>query len=311
MRTLLISPLLVLLATSLGAQQQLAPYGTPKSLLPSVSTATSSGNQNQASAAESFEAYVVSAGGAENILSLSLDDTTVSGTGQGPNLVLDGVTYSCIGSSLQWNGDGYFGLSTKTLLGNASDGQLTMRYDSGQSSIAFDLHAFDGFGDTAVVTVYDIAGAILFISGSINVPDSSPVHFSYTDTDIGSVVISSMVYSWSPIIDNHEYGAGGPSLRITGNCGSVMTADVVNATPFGPVAIIYSFGTGSFVVPSGPCAGTVLGLDGVGITLLATPFADGAGAATYSTLVAPFACGAVFVQALDVATCGTTNVVGI
>lgn len=304
-------PLSVLvLATPMAAQQQLAPYGQPKSLLPGAVTLTQTGNGHAASVTEGFEAYVVGFGSAENLASLVLDDTTITGTGQGPNLVEDGVTYSCTTNSLQWNGDTYFGLPSKTFLANTGDGTLSLAYDNGQSNIGFNLHTFDGFPDTATVRIYDTSGVLIFTSAPIAVPDSNPVAFAYSGANIGSVAISG-AYGWSPTIDEHKYDANSFEISIFGNCGSTMDLRASGATPGGPVAVIYSFGLGSYVIPGGPCAGTVLGLDGAGITLAAVLTADAAGFASHSAFVPPGACGVVFVQGLDVATCATSNVVGL
>lgn len=301
---------LLLLASPIAAQQQLAPFGQPKSLLPNAATWTQSGGGHEATVSEGFEGYVVPFGSAEPINSLSLDDTTITGTGQGPGLVEDGVTYSCTFNSLQWNADTYFGLTSKTFLANGNDGTVSMTYDSGQSTISFDLMTFDGYPDTALVNVYSTGGALLYTSAPIALADSTAVPFSYSDTDIGSVSITG-AYPWSPVIDNHEFEAGGFEIFIAGNCGSNMTLRASGATPGGPIGVIYSFGLGSYVIPGGPCAGTVLGLDGVGITLAAVLTADAGGFSSYTAFVPPGACGNVYVQGIDVTTCATSNVIGL
>jgi hypothetical protein len=108
----------------------------------------------------------------------------------------------------------------------------------------------------------------------------------------------------------HTYMVGGMDLSITGGtCGSRMSFLASGANPNAPVAFIYAFGLGSYIVPNGPCAGTVLGLDATA-TLAQLITADGAGdAAVNQIFVPPFACGAVFLQALDASDCSLSNVI--
>ncbi len=102
-------------------------------------------------------------------------------------------------------------------------------------------------------------------------------------------------------------GGGGLSLTITGACPGNVTLTADNATPGANVAFIYAFGPGSVSIPSGPCAGTVLGLNRTA-TLLRAVRADGSGTARTSGTAPPAACGRVFVQALDISNCATSNV---
>ena len=311
MKTLLLSPMLVLLAASAGAQQQVAPYGQPNSSLPGFSDFSSGGQTHRASTTEDFEAYSVAFGGAENIGVLALDDTTITGTGQGPLLVQDGVTYSCAGGSLQWNGDTYFGLATKTFLANSTDGVLNMGYDSAQSNITFNMHSFNGYPDTATVYIYDTSGALVFTSAPISVPGASPVNFNYSSSNIGSVLIDSATYSWSVCIDRHVYG-GGLSLVTNGVAGGNMTFDVSGATATGPVALVYAFGLGSHS-GTNPITGNTLvtGLSSTGFTVGYAGAADGAGNMSYNTNVPGGAAGLVHVQAIDLLSDGLSNVVSL
>ena len=102
-------------------------------------------------------------------------------------------------------------------------------------------------------------------------------------------------------------GGGGLSLTITGACPGNVTLTADNATPGANVAFIDAFGPGSVSIPSGPCAGTVLGLNRTA-TLLRAVRADGSGTARTSGTAPPAACGRVFVQALDISNCATSNV---
>lgn len=99
---------------------------------------------------------------------------------------------------------------------------------------------------------------------------------------------------------------GGLSLSVSGACPGSITVEVSGATPNGLVAFAGAVGTGNFVVPGGPCAGTQLGLNGTA-RLVGTATADAAGELTISRNVGAGACGA-FLQAVDASTCGTSNV---
>lgn len=105
------------------------------------------------------------------------------------------------------------------------------------------------------------------------------------------------------------YVNAAPSLSITGTCPGQVQLDVTGATSGGTVAFVYASGPGSVTIPSGVCAGTQLGLN-ASARLINTVTADGNGDATLVGNAPAVACGGV-VQALDVSTCTTTNVVGL
>jgi len=97
-------------------------------------------------------------------------------------------------------------------------------------------------------------------------------------------------------------------LAVSGDCPGTATLEVSDATPGGPIGIAIASNPGTFVVPSGECAGTTIGLDSP--TLLTTIDADGDGNAAFSGPIPPAACGAS-VQAIDLRTCKTTPPVQI
>lgn len=104
---------------------------------------------------------------------------------------------------------------------------------------------------------------------------------------------------------------GGPTLTISGTCPGPVTLTASNVTGGGNVAFLYAFGTGNFVIPGGfTCAGTQLGLNN-SVQLGGTSTADGSGVATFSANAPAQACGRVFLQAIDITTCTTTNVEGL
>ena len=92
-----------------------------------------------------------------------------------------------------------------------------------------------------------------------------------------------------------------------GTCPGPMVVQAVNMTEGANVWLIRAFDTGSYAIPSGPCTGTITGLDATA-TLLATAVSVG-GTATFTGTAPPWACGAVYLQAVDSATCAATPVV--
>lgn len=303
---MLLTLTLALLPQYTATPQQVAPYGLPHS----APIAPQSQGQGGPAVVEGFEAYTVALGNAENIGSLFLDDTTITGTGQGPGLTLGGCFYSCTAGSLQWNGDSWFGLSTKTFLANSGDSTLYVGYSSPQSSISFGLHAFSGLPDTATVNAYDAAGSVVD-TVTVSVPGPAAVPVTLTGTGILRVEIIG-TYSWSPIIDNHDYSSScALQLSVSGTCPGPMTFTVNGGAPGDPCKFGYAFGTGAFVIPGGPCAGTVTGLDATATPVPGIfPF-DGAGQVNQVFVIPPAACGAVYVQAINFADCCISNVVAL
>jgi len=98
-------------------------------------------------------------------------------------------------------------------------------------------------------------------------------------------------------------------LGLTGNCPGRLDARATGATFGGNVAFIYARGTGNVMIPSGPCAGTRLGLNATA-QLAALVNADSNGTATLSRNASANVCGgAIVLQAVDMTTCTPSNVV--
>ncbi|MFG0329048.1 MAG: hypothetical protein ACF8PN_04030 [Phycisphaerales bacterium] len=103
--------------------------------------------------------------------------------------------------------------------------------------------------------------------------------------------------------------ASGQTLTVTGPCPGVRTFSVTGLTPVVRVYFFRAFGTGSVVIPPGNlCAGTTLGLNNTVIVVGFIP-SDAFGNATTTAFVPGWACGTVYVQAIDGANCNTSNVV--
>jgi len=99
--------------------------------------------------------------------------------------------------------------------------------------------------------------------------------------------------------------AGVFALSVSGTCPGPVTLDVSGASPGASVAVAWSLSTGSFTLPPGPCAGTVLGLNSP--NLLTFLVADAAGNASFTGTASSAACGA-FVQIVDLSNCATSGV---
>lgn len=104
-------------------------------------------------------------------------------------------------------------------------------------------------------------------------------------------------------------GGGDPlTLEVSGECPGMTSFVVSNASPGGNVAVLYANGTGEFVIPGGPCAGTQLGLNGsVKIGLLSRAGEDGI--VGWLRNVPAGACGRFWVQAIDAQSCETSEVI--
>ncbi len=98
------------------------------------------------------------------------------------------------------------------------------------------------------------------------------------------------------------------TLTASGVCPGLVTVEWENATPNSTVALIFAKNTGNFVIPFGPCQGTVLGLGSQSIRLVNT-FPSGAnGSGTRSGQSQSGACHG-FMQMHDLPNCRLTNVV--
>jgi hypothetical protein len=155
---------------------------------------------------EDFESFVVAQGGAATLDVFELDFNTIA-NGQGPGLVEPGASYlNPSETSLQWNGDQYFGLETKTLVSAGESIELV--YDSEVTAMGVDLRAFEGFGYDGVFDVYDTDDTLLgSVSFNLANGGAENVFLGWEHAGgIGRVVLHSPLLGFSPIIDNHGYG---------------------------------------------------------------------------------------------------------
>ncbi|GEM_PF-3576723 len=245
---------------------------------------------------EDFESFVVPIN-TGMILNVSTMDSTTIANSQGPGLVEPCCKYvDPSGVQLQWNGNGYQGLSTKTLLGFGSNPMIEIHYPfPGVHAMGVDVLGFTSFGYQGAAAFWDANGNFLG-SFPFSVPGGpTPTFIGYQN--IGSVGIGmvqirgSAGWAWSPILDNHGYGRTGGNLRVTGTCPGPITISWVGATPSRPMRILFSPTTGNCVVPNGPCAGTRLGLGPCGgVTVVWSGTTGGLGSGNLNATVGPAAC---------------------
>lgn len=181
-------------ASSLAGAQQINTRAALNALLVSSTT-------------DDFESFAIGVGGAVN-LDVSILDSSSIANGQGPGLVNPGAKYSDPSSTqLQWNGDQYFGLNTKTLLSNGASGDIRIDYANFTQAMGVDVKVFSGFGFQGTMDVYNGANLV----GSVNLSlagNAGEFFFAGYQNAAGitHVVVKSPTWSWSPIIDDHTYG---------------------------------------------------------------------------------------------------------
>ena len=131
---------------------------------------------------------------------------------------------------------------------------------------------------------------------------------SETLTQIGFANQSAIFSGYAILAVNINTNAGGFNLSAQTSCPNTGPARLTaRGGSGGRVAFVYSTRTGSFRIPNNqPCAGTVLGLGGTP-TLAGTAVGN---PAIFDANNAPAnACGRVFLQAVDLDTCETSNVI--
>ncbi len=136
---------------------------------------------------------------------------------------------------------------------------------------------------------------------SVSISGSTIFVGSYGDDDRGTNSGSAYVF---------DLNCGdGPTLSVLGSCPGAMRFSVQGATPNERVAYLYARGEGRLRIPEGnPCAGTTLGLNNTA-QLADVVRANANGTANLDIPNVPnAACGHVFVQAIDLTTCATTDV---
>ncbi|GCL57062.1 PEP-CTERM sorting domain-containing protein [Microcystis aeruginosa] len=155
---------------------------------------------------ENFENYNVPDGNGYELQATLLDSSTVV-NGQGPGLVVNGVTFVAGSSNLKWNRANYFGSPSKELV--ALSQTMNIDFSVPVNAFGLDLRAYQGFGDTATVTIFgtDDSTVLDTISPIGLAGTGVPVFFGYQDiAGIGKIELTQQSRPWSPIIDNLTFG---------------------------------------------------------------------------------------------------------
>lgn len=266
------------------------------------------GGSPATAALEDFEAFAIADGTAVLLDVSTLNEHTIA-NGQGPGLVQAGCTYS--GNGLQWNGKGYYGQVSRNI--QADVGPLLLSYDYPVNGFNLALSAFDGYPDTVQVSVFNSNYQLIATLGPISVAGATPVPIGFRAPDIRFVEVLGSAHSWSPMIDDHQFGdVGGMHLSTTGVPGGVMDFEVRGAFPNGLVALCHAFGTGSHSGVN-PFTGNTLttGLSSTRFTVAHLGSTNASGMMSYSTLVPPAAAGLVAVQAVDLYGDAVSNVISL
>lgn len=165
--------------------------------------------------------------------------------------------------------------------------------------------------DSNNVSVLANVGGGIFGAPTIVAAGIEPENLAAADLDHDNVADLATANKQSNNVTvniNETCDQGGLAIQFNGVCPGAMTLSISGGTPGGTVAVLGAATGGSTTIPNGfPCAGTVLDL-GARLTLISTTSLDGTGSGSVAGNVPAVACGLIQVQALDVATCATSNV---
>jgi hypothetical protein len=165
---------------------------------------------------EDFEAYNIGSGSANplfdpgDVIINHLDSSSIA-NGQGPGLVKDGAIYStAAGYGMQWNGDDYFGMESKTIGGNSGGLYTAVWYTQPVTAMGLDVQVFSGYGGAHQARVYNTSNDLIGVHDFV--VDSGRYFFGWADAGgIGRVEIEFLVFSWGGMIDDHLYGVAVPA----------------------------------------------------------------------------------------------------
>ena len=176
------------------------------------------------------------------------------------------------------------------------------------------------FFDTSAANIQLQAGDLFVIELQGNDTHMN-IGGSYVAPAIGNALYPNYLYLNGPgcfadcgwRIGFHTYmqPGGGLQLAIGGTCGGPMTVQVSGGTPNGRAAIVYCFGPGgpTAIPPGNACAGTMLDLNSTAVVRDFVDLGPSGNGQTGPVNIPSGACGTVRVQAVDLGTCLTSNVV--
>ncbi len=196
--------------------------------------------------------------------------------------------------ALDFKGDQLYGQ-------NSFEGLVRIDTSTG---IATDVNPnFSGPVGTTMSMCFDDSGALYYLDHALWVQDSRSGIRSPIDW-----VSSSNIWGETTFVEGSKPNF---ALWLNGTAGHFMEAKMTGITPNGQVAVLWAKGEGGpSPIPSGfPCAGTPMDLHAT-MKLLAVTTADSSGFATIGpgpSRVPPSAAGLVWLQALDLGSCSTSN----
>jgi hypothetical protein len=219
---------------------------------------------------DGFESYSV--GAIADPIGSSLTRTSTP-NGQGPGLLVPGVTLTTTSGPLVWQGNGFFSLPTKTM-GTQSSSDMTIDFTSFVSAAGIDVLNYGGFPSTYNATVFalddtTVVGTFLGVS----FPSAVTPHFLGFEnaSGIGSIRIDK-VSGFGPVIDNLEFGTPGwIDQRSTLNTllGAGATNEAFESYAVGPTADSIGSSLTSASAPNGQGPGLVV--PGIALTTTSGP----------------------------------------
>jgi hypothetical protein len=157
---------------------------------------------------ELFETFNISSGTSIQLGSTTLNSSTVT-LGQGPGLVVGGINVIDSGG-LQWNGNNYLGLVTKSVSGVAPGSSTTIDFTQPTTAFGVNVETYQSFPITISATVFATDNTtILGTMSSISLPGPSAVFVGFTNASgVGGVQLTTTSgQTFSPVIDNLTFGA--------------------------------------------------------------------------------------------------------
>ncbi|MDA1259624.1 MAG: hypothetical protein O3A20_03280 [Planctomycetota bacterium] len=183
-------------------------------------------------------------------------------------------------------------------VGVACNGDMEITFSSPQHAIGCD------FPGALLITIY--SGNSLVYTSSQFAGSGSGFFAGLTSTVSFDRVVIDDWFDGAAYVDNVCISGGGLfSISKTGTCPGLITLTTTGGTANSPVAMLYG-APGSTTKPGGVCAGTTVALSNPRIAVVVG--SDGAGSASFSFNAPAGACGRS-VQAVDLSTCGTSNVI--
>ncbi len=191
-----------------------APLGANADLI--GSRITLEGLLGDAGTFDDFEAYDIGDDAANVLFDpageiVNLLTSTSIANGQGPGLVKDGAVYTTTpGVAMQWCGNAWFGMDSKTIGGNSGGGYTAIEYTELVTAMGVDVQVFSGYGGAHQARVYDLSNNLVGVHDFSVTGGRYFFGWEYA-AGIGRVEIDFLAYSWGAFIDDHQFGVAVPA----------------------------------------------------------------------------------------------------